>query len=115
MPPVLLGVLVLGAAHGLTLARVRWPAVLLAAVVAIFAQHYWLYASALEGRRDAVAREPAAELFRPGWSEQSFVEYMRNEATTEAIALWALDACLLTLAAVVIVEVGGNRSVARAV
>ncbi|MCO6044884.1 hypothetical protein NG895_13305 [Aeoliella sp. ICT_H6.2] len=105
----LLSVLLVGTTAMLGSHRPRWPAALLASVVAVVVQHLWLYRSALAARKAAAARQPAVEMFRPGWTEQGFLEYMQSEATSHAILLWTLDACLLTVAAVAIVELSRRR------
>lgn len=104
----LLSVLLVGSTAMFGIGHPRWPAALLASLVAVMVQHVWLYRSAMAARRAAEAREPVVEMFRPGWTEQGFFEYMQSEATTSAALLWTLDACLLTLAAVVIVELSGR-------
>lgn len=99
-----MGLLLLGmsAVHARRLPR--WPVALLAGIIAVVVEHVCLYRFALAGRRDAVARKPAVEFFRPGWSEQSFWSYFAEEATMQAVLWWTLDAVLLVAAAVVIVE-----------
>lgn len=104
----LLSVLLVGGTAMFGTSRPRWPSALVAAAVAVVAQHVWLYRLAMARRQDAAAREPAVEMFRPGWTDQGFFEYMQSEATTSAMLLWALDACLLALAAVVIVELSSR-------
>jgi len=100
------GVALVGIAATARLARPTWRAAILAAAVAIATQHLWIHRQVMAGRRAAIDKEPAAAMFRPGWSEQSFGQYLQSEATPQAIGLWVLDACLLTAAAVGIVEVG---------
>lgn len=104
----LVGLLLVGSTATLGLRRPRWLHALLAAVVALVIQHVWLYAAAMDQRQQAVAKQPAVELFRPGWADQSFLDYMRSEATPRAVALWTLDACLLTATAVVMVGYSGK-------
>ena len=104
-----LAVTLIGVAATIGLPRPRWRAALLASLVAVVTQHAWLYRTAMARRRDAIANQPAVEFFRPGWAEQTFVEYMQSAATTQTVALWALDACLLSAAAVVIVELSSRQ------
>jgi hypothetical protein len=105
----LLSVLLVGIAAMLTAHKPRWPVAVFAGVVAVLVQHVWLYRLALAGRRDAVAKKPAVEFFRPGWSEQSFWSYFAEEATAKALMWWTLDAVLLVGAAVVIVELASKK------
>jgi hypothetical protein len=105
----MLSVLLVGTAATFRCGRPRWPLALAAATVAVVAQHVALYYTALHHRERAYVKEPAVELFRPGWTDPSFLEYMATEATTTAMLLWTLDACLLALAAVVIVEVSARE------
>ncbi|WP_442481760.1 hypothetical protein [Aeoliella sp. SH292] len=105
----MLSVLLVGTSALLTSRKPRWPVALLAGVVAVLVQHVWLYRFALAGRRDAVAKKPAVEFFRPGWSEQSIWSYFAEEATAQALLMWTLDAVLLVGAAVVIVELASKK------
>lgn len=100
------GVALVGLAATARLTRPRWWMALLAAMVAIATQHWWIHKQVMAGRQAAIDKQPAAALFKPDWAEQSFAEYIQSEATPRAIGLWALDACLLAAAAVGIVEVG---------
>lgn len=109
---VLVGLLLIGGAAAGGFVKPRWPAAVIAALAAVMTQHVWLYRVAMEARREAAADQPAVELFRPGWTEQSFVEFMQSEATTQTLVLWSVDACLLVLAAVVMVELSGKWQVA---
>jgi hypothetical protein len=105
----MLSVLLIGTAAILTAHKPRWLVALLAGLVAVVVQHVWLYRLALAGRRDAVAKKPAVEFFRPGWSEQSIWSYFAEEATAQAVLWWTLDAVLLVGAAVVIVELASRK------
>ncbi|QDU57956.1 hypothetical protein [Aeoliella mucimassa] len=100
---LVLGVMLIGVLTMARAARIHWITPLLAAIVAVFAEHYWLYLTALRLRREALAKQPAAGLFRPGWAEEGFFSYMSSEATSTALMWWSLDACLLAAAAVGIV------------
>ncbi len=102
------GVLVVGGMSILSLGHPSWRLAFVAAVLAIVVQHWWLYVAVMDNREKQAAKQPAVELFRPGWSNESFLEYMWAEATTQTVMLWTLDACLLAVATVVIVEVGGK-------
>lgn len=105
----MLSLMLVGSVAILSAGFPRWPMAVLASLVAVVTQHYWLYRAAIDHRQQAVAKQPAVELFRPGWSEQSFWQYFANEASRSSVALWALDAVLLTLAAVVIVEYSARQ------
>jgi hypothetical protein len=106
----LLSVILIGSAATFGAARPRWRSALVAALIAVAVQHVWLYRTALANRRTATSEQPAVELFRPGWSEQSPLEYFRAEATPSTVALWVFDACLLTGAAVAIVEYTAHKN-----
>lgn len=104
-----LGVLLIGSVAIVSSGLPRWPSAVLAACVAIAVQHYSLYWMTIQKRQQAAIEQPAIELFRPGWSEQSFWQFMASEANTRSVALWVLDADLLAVAAVVIVEYNARR------
>ena len=110
----ILAVLLVGSMAILSLGVPRWPAALLASAAAVASQHYSLYVAAMRVLQKAVAAQPAAEVFRPGWAEQSFWQFMQREATPEMAAYWLLDAGLLAAAAVVIVEYNARRRAATA-
>lgn len=101
---VMLGVLLVGVAATTHRVPPSWRSALLAALVAVLTQHLWLHSAAMEVRQKAIAEQPAAELFRPGWSQESFFTYMQSETTPQTASLWMLDACLLATGAVIIVE-----------
>ncbi len=99
-----LGVLLLGMTSLAHASRTAWFAVAIACCCAIATQHIWLYNMAMASRADEIRRKPAAELFRPGWSEESLFDYLSAEAEPWRVGLWLVDGCLLTIAAVVIVN-----------
>ncbi len=105
----MLSVVLVGTAATLRCGRPRWPLARWAAVIAVVTQHVALYYTALHHRQRAAAEQPAVELFRPGWTDQSFFDFMASEATMRAIGLWTLDASLLAIAAVVIVELSARE------
>lgn len=107
---VLVGILLIGGTATLQLSPPSRLVTLLAGAVAVATQHVWIHREVMAGRRDAIAKQPGAELFKPGWSEQSLWAYLRHEADLLTASLWALDACLLIAAAVVIVGIVRNRS-----
>lgn len=100
----LVAIVLMGIATAVSLGSPRWPAALLAGVVAVLTVHVWLYGAAMENRQQQVAKQPAVELFRPGWADQSFWDFMRSEASDAQLAYWILDACLLVGITVVMVE-----------
>ena len=101
----LLGIIMVGC---VTVARLEAPrrwTVLLACLVAIAIQHGCLYRADQLARKEAVQEQVQIELFRPDWLHESPLAYFRSKATPMILLLWVLDGCLLTLAAMVIVEV----------
>jgi hypothetical protein len=76
------------------------------ALVAILAEHAWLYHDFRRQWTDARAREPQVALFRPEepWSP---AEYVLNEWSPGRAALWCVDASLI-VAGAVLVSRGAN-------
>ena len=68
------------------------------ALVAVLAEHAWLYRDFRRQWHEARARSPEAALFRPEtpWSPR---EYFAHELTPQRAALWWIDAALITAAA----------------
>ncbi len=68
------------------------------ALVAVLAQHAWLYRDFRRQWQEARARSAEVALFRPEtpWSPG---EYFRRELTPQRAALWCLDAALVAAAA----------------
>ena len=103
-----LSVMLVGTLSMFHSSRPRWPVALLASMLAIVAQHYWLFRLVMKARETELALKPAGGLFRPDWANLSFLGYMQAEANGANLLWWGLDACLLTLAAVVIVEMSAS-------
>jgi hypothetical protein len=72
---------------------------ILLAIVAIVAEHAWLYRDFRRQWHEARAKSPEAALFRPEspWSPR---EYFTNELTPRRAALWCLDGALIIAATV---------------
>jgi hypothetical protein len=83
----------------------RTPSVLTTivfAIVAILAQHAWLYMDFRRQWHEARANSAQIAMFRPE-SPWSPAEYLANELTPGRAALWALDATLIVAAALGVV------------
>jgi hypothetical protein len=72
---------------------------ILLAILAVVAEHAWLYRDFRRQWHEARAKSPEAALFRPEspWSPR---EYFTNELTTRRAALWCLDGALIIAATV---------------
>jgi hypothetical protein len=72
---------------------------LILAVLTVLAQHAWLYLDFRRQWQEARAESPQVAMFRPEtpWSP---AEYFAREFTSQTAALWALDAALISAAAV---------------
>jgi hypothetical protein len=81
----------------------------LLALLAVLAQHAWLYRDFRRQWHEARARSAAVAMFRPE-SPWSPVRYLAHELTPERAALWALDAALIIGAAVCVVMVWQRKS-----
>lgn len=102
-----LGVLLVGMGE-LASAKPRWPAAVVASGLAIVLQHLWLYSADMAQREATLRKQPAVGLFKPGWAEESLLTFLSQHATPTNLALWGLDACLLTVGGIVIVEWGAR-------
>jgi ABC-type uncharacterized transport system permease subunit len=72
---------------------------ILLAIVAVLAEHAWLYGEFRRQWHDARSKTPEVALFRPEapWSPP---EYFARELTSLRAALWCLDAALIVIGAV---------------
>ena len=72
---------------------------MLLAMVAVLAEHTWLYLDFRRQWHAAREKSPQVALFRPEspWSPR---EYFKNEATPERTALWCVDAVIIVASAV---------------
>ena len=72
------------------------------ALVAVLAEHAWLYRDFRRQWVDARAREPQVALFRPEepWSP---AQYIRHEWSPGRLVLWSVDATLIVAGAVGVV------------
>jgi ABC-type uncharacterized transport system permease subunit len=72
---------------------------ILLAIVAVLAEHTWLYLDFRRQWREAREKSPQVALFRPEspWSPR---EYFAIEATPEHAALWCVDAAIIVASAV---------------
>lgn len=103
-----LGVLLVGMATLVSAKPPRWTAAVLASSLAIVVQHVWLYTADMAQREATLRKQPAVALFKPGWADESLVTFLSQQATPTNLALWGLDACLLLLGGIVIVEWGAR-------
>lgn len=69
------------------------------AMVAVAAQHAWLYREFRQQWHDSRQNSPQVAMFRAEepWSP---VDYLRHEMTSRQVALWCVDAALIVAAAV---------------
>lgn len=69
------------------------------AIVAILAEHSWLYRDFRRQWHEARAKSPQLAMFRPEapWSP---TEYFSHEATSQQLLLWTIDSALITIATV---------------
>jgi len=74
------------------------------ALVAVFAEHTWLYHDFRRQWEEARTTNPQVALFRPAepWSP---AEYFRHEVSSGRMTLWCLDAALIVAGAVGVVIV----------
>jgi ABC-type uncharacterized transport system permease subunit len=95
----------LGAALGILAATLRVAghrnvlvATLTLALIAIIAQHAWLYANFRREWREGRENSPQVKMFRDEqpWSPW---DYMTREATPQRVTLWCIDAALITATA----------------
>jgi ABC-type uncharacterized transport system permease subunit len=72
---------------------------ILLAIVAVLAEHAWLYGEFRRQWNEARTKSPEVALFRPQapWSPP---EYFARELTSQRAALWCLDAALIVTGAV---------------
>jgi ABC-type uncharacterized transport system permease subunit len=69
------------------------------ALVTVIAQHTWLYLDFRRQWHEARSNSPQVAMFRSE-SPWSPAEYLAHEATPRRVALWCVDAALVTSAAV---------------
>jgi hypothetical protein len=91
--------------------RVLIGTFVLAAIVVI-AQHAWLYENFRREWREARQNSPQAAMFRDE-SPWTPWEYMKHEATPRRVALWCIDAVLITVSAVTTVWMITRRAQAH--
>jgi hypothetical protein len=111
---VAVGTASLGLAHGMGAecpARLV-VATLIMALVAVAAQHAWLYRDYRQQWWATRQREPALALFRPEKAPMSPAAYLATEYSPARLVLWIADAALETAAAVgtVLAWRGGQRA-----
>ena len=97
---ILLGAALSGLAAALRIAGIRRLVVgaVVLAIVAVFAEHAWLYLDFCRQWQAERAKSAAVAMFRPEapWSP---AEYFSHEATHQQLMLWGLDSALITLSA----------------
>jgi hypothetical protein len=88
----------LAAATGVTCRKLLIGAAILA-IVAVLAEHAWLYRDFRRQWHESRAKSPQLAMFRPEkpWSPR---EYFSHEATPQQLMLWSFDAALITAASV---------------
>jgi ABC-type uncharacterized transport system permease subunit len=79
------------------------------AIIAVLAQHAWLYLDFRRQWHEARAASPEVAMFRPE-SPWSPAEYLARELTPGRAGLWALDAAFIVAAAVAVVIMWQRRS-----
>jgi hypothetical protein len=82
---------------------------ILLAILAVIAEHTWLYLDFRRQWREAREKSPQVAVFRPEspWSPR---EYFAIEATPEHAALWCVDAAIIVATAVgTVVALSKNR------
>ena len=69
------------------------------AIVAILAEHAWLYRDFRRQWHESRAKSPQLAMFRPEtpWSAR---EYFAHEATPQQLILWSIDGAIITAATV---------------
>jgi hypothetical protein len=77
----------------------------LLSILAVLAEHAWLYHDFRRQWQEARGKSPQVAMFRPEtpWSP---AEYLAREASPSRMALWCVDAALVTVATVGTVSVG---------
>jgi ABC-type uncharacterized transport system permease subunit len=72
---------------------------LLLAIVAVLAEHTWLYLDFRRQWQEAREKSPQVAIFRPEspWSPR---EFFLNEATPQRTAVWCIDALIIIASAV---------------
>jgi hypothetical protein len=114
--PVGLISLVVGIALGATLRKIagtlRVPdarrhlliGTILLAIVAVLAEHAWLYLDFRRQWQAAREKSPQVAIFRPEspWSPR---EFFINEATPQLITVWCIDAAIIIVSAAVTLAV----------
>lgn len=89
-----LGAAKLAAMFGVASRKRLIAGAILFALVAIFAEHAWLYQDFRRQWRETRDANPKVALFRPE-SPWSPAEYVRHEATGPRVALWCVDAVFI--------------------
>jgi hypothetical protein len=74
-------------------------ATLLMALVAVAAEHAWLYRDYRQQWQVVRQREPALALFRPDTEPLSLGKYFAAESSPSQMAFWGIDAALVAAAA----------------
>jgi len=77
---------------------------ILLAVVAVLAEHAWLYLDFRRQWQAARERSPQVAIFRPEFP-WSLPEFLENEATPQQVAVWCIDAALIIVSAATTVAV----------
>jgi hypothetical protein len=81
---------------------------ILLAIVAVLAEHTWLYLDFRRQWQEAREKSPQVAIFRPEspWAPR---EFFANEATPQRTAFWCIDAVLIIAGAVGTVAVGSRK------
>ena len=77
---------------------------ILLAIVAVLAEHAWLYLDFRRQWHEAREKSPQVAIFRPEspWSPREFLE---NEATPQLITVWFVDALIIIFSAATTIAV----------
>jgi ABC-type uncharacterized transport system permease subunit len=78
-------------------------------LVAVIAQHAWLYADFRREWREGRRNSPQVAMFRDE-SPWTLWEYLKHEATPQRVALWCMDAALIMTSALGSVWMLGRRA-----
>ena len=96
-----------------TMFRVACPlrltvATIVMALVAVLAQHAWLYRDYRKQWQSVREREPALALFRSETQPMSPGEYFATEYSPARLAFWAVDTVLAVTGATAVLLLGGE-------
>ena len=100
---------VLAALMRVPAAKRLWAGAALLAILAVLAEHAWLYGDFRRQWHAARAKSPQVAMFRPE-SPWTPVEYLAHEFTPGRAVLWTVDAALMIAATAGTVSLGQRAS-----